>query len=1157
MIERQTIHYAVRRVRLINFHNFVHETIDLENAGHLFLLGDNASGKTTILDAVHYALTAGQEMEFNSAARVAGSRTDGRRLQGVIMRYNVDTGPMNEGDTITYVAVEILGRHGKPTTVGVGMTARAMGERLNRWGFIRECPLEDIPLLVEEAGQQRPAGQQELRDWFNRGTGFFNTMASYRRELAQRFFGGEDTYTGVCHLLSMGKAYREIVSHTTDYHELFKALLPEPRTELFERLIEALKGLDASTAELQHLEDRGVYLNELLRTVDAITDLRQQGEDLLWVCRFIELQSLQGQIEGAKNQSDARQRKLAGFTVDLDKCRVAQQHQEKRIADFKSTDSSGLITKEKDLVSELEENSRTADDARGRLKNADKVCRQHQKSLDAGRKVLREATQRFLVDVTRHGAALPFPVTELLAGLEQVVRHELPETAVSHVPVAAFRKYISAAGREPEQQQAVLRHRLSLLDLDRTTLVHRLEALSASDLVGSVDADFRRAVAMLRERMLRVQPLYEGLEWAAGLSSTAKAAVEESVGLDVLMTLLVEPEDYDSVREVVVGQFPRLRVTAGNEETELPEWIRTNFDITRSEPRALRALALEMETRRGPKVNREEGSAVLLFRAHERRLSGAPAELIGADTREDALERRRKALQKQLHDLDTTIKQLRGQEHDQAALLERLTVFQGLLEERAEAMAGSAEMLRELGQSQAAAQAEFHRWNERVTELNEKIGRLDERLKEVRAMIAKQGLDKLDAKMRKARKKLEGLRSEEAELHKQMGVLENQIRGLGEQLEKRLGPACAQAQVALEQQTALVQGRYPEGTDLAVVLLPDGEAAGLPEGDALRDQLGELGRREAELQGELRERLKHPEYSPVYAFTYEAQANRLMDRRSRTVQELTRLQERAIAEQKEVINEKTYQLFRKIIMEGLLKYLKQQVLALDEMLKQINRLLADRQFGRSEYRFQLKEVDKYRRLLEIVRNFNPFDDEGEDELRNFFEDHRDEIFETEVNQVPEVLDYRNWYHYDMRVHTLDKAGVLMDRRTKSVGSGGEQAVPNYLLILTVAHFLFAGSNVRLRLLLFDEAFYGIDAGRRDQILGFATDLGLQLFVASPDQDGVKQEVAYSTTLLVVKDEEYDVHLYPYHWANPEAEKQMELLPDFKHKPGPVEFGDEI
>lgn len=1157
MTERNTPHYAIRRIRLINFHNFVDETIDLENAGHLFLLGDNASGKTTILDAVHYALTAGQEMELNSAARVAGSRSEGRRLQGVIMRYNVDTGTMNPGDTVTYVALEILGRQGKPTTVGVGMTARAMGERINRWGVIRECPLEDIPFVVEEVGKRRPATQHELRDWFNRGAGFFNTMTSYRREIAQRFFGGEETYEGVCHLLSMGKAYREIVSHTSDYHELFKALLPEPKTELFERLIEALKGLDESTAELQHLEDRGLYLDELLDTVETITGLRRKGEDLLWLFRFIELQDLVGQIEQAKQQHEARQTRLAEFNGELDKCRAAQQHQEKRVADFKAADSSGLIAKEKDLVAELEETSRSGAEARDRLKNAGKARRQHQKAMGNGRKQLRDVAQRFLVDVTRHGAGLPFPVTDLLASLEQVARHELPETSVGQVPIAVFRKQIASASREPEQQKAVLHHRLALLDAGRAKLVRRLGDLESADEVQPEEADFNTALALLHEHMIRVQPLYEGLEWAPNLSSAAKAAVEESVGQGVLTTLLVEPEDYDAARSHVVSQFAGLRVATGGEEVELPEWIRTNFDISRSEPRALCALALEMETRRGPKVNSEGGDSILLFRSHERRLSANPAELIGADTRRDALERRRKLLQEQLRQLDADIKQLRGQEHDRSALLERLEVLQALLEERTEVIAEKAEKLRELGQIQAEAQAGFHRWNEAVTELNEKIGRLDERLKEVRGMISKQGLNKLDAKMRKAQKQLEALREEEAELHKQMGVLENQIRGLADQLAKRLEPACAQARTALAQQTALVRGRYPDEANLATVLVPTQEEAGAPGLDAVRDQLGELGREEAERQGELRERLKHPEYSPVYAFTYDAQANRLMDRRSRTVQELTRLQKQAIAEQKEVINEKTYELFRKIIMEGLLMYLKTQVLNLNDMLKRINRLLADRQFGRSEYRFQLKEADKYRRLLEIVRNFNPFDDEGEDELRNFFEDHRDEIFETEVNQVPEVLDYRNWYHYDMRVHTLDKEDVLMDRRTKSIGSGGEQAVPNYLLILTVAHFLFAGSNVRLRLLLFDEAFYGIDAGRRDEILGFATDLGLQLFVASPDQDGVKQEVAYSTTLLVVKDEDYDVHLYPYHWANPDADNQMELLPEFDHKPGPIVFGDEL
>ena len=79
--------YPIHRIRLLNFHNFIDETITLEAAGHLFLLGDNGCGKTTILDAVHYVLTAGKGMEWNSAARLSGTKRDGRRVQGVILRY--------------------------------------------------------------------------------------------------------------------------------------------------------------------------------------------------------------------------------------------------------------------------------------------------------------------------------------------------------------------------------------------------------------------------------------------------------------------------------------------------------------------------------------------------------------------------------------------------------------------------------------------------------------------------------------------------------------------------------------------------------------------------------------------------------------------------------------------------------------------------------------------------------------------------------------------------------------------------------------------------------------------------------------------------------------------------------------------------------------
>lgn len=112
-------------------------------------------------------------------------------------------------------------------------------------------------------------------------------------------------------------------------------------------------------------------------------------------------------------------------------------------------------------------------------------------------------------------------------------------------------------------------------------------------------------------------------------------------------------------------------------------------------------------------------------------------------------------------------------------------------------------------------------------------------------------------------------------------------------------------------------------------------------------------------------------------------------------------------------------------------------------------------------------------------------------------------------------------------------------------------MPNYLLILMIANFLYDRDRIRLPVLIFDEAFYGIDANRRDQIIAFATDLGLQIFVASPDQDGVKKEVPHSTSVLVVKDERFNVHLYPVHWDN--TQRQLDMLEPAAADEGPLDF----
>ena len=59
------------KIRLINWHYLSNETIDI--TGNTLLTGPNASGKSTIMDAITFVLTAG-DTTFNLAANEKGKR---------------------------------------------------------------------------------------------------------------------------------------------------------------------------------------------------------------------------------------------------------------------------------------------------------------------------------------------------------------------------------------------------------------------------------------------------------------------------------------------------------------------------------------------------------------------------------------------------------------------------------------------------------------------------------------------------------------------------------------------------------------------------------------------------------------------------------------------------------------------------------------------------------------------------------------------------------------------------------------------------------------------------------------------------------------------------------------------------------------------------
>ena len=69
------------RIRLVNWHLFENTTITCQ--GTTYFIGVNGAGKSTVLDAIQFALVGGQrDVKFNQAAMTGSRRTIGSYVRG-------------------------------------------------------------------------------------------------------------------------------------------------------------------------------------------------------------------------------------------------------------------------------------------------------------------------------------------------------------------------------------------------------------------------------------------------------------------------------------------------------------------------------------------------------------------------------------------------------------------------------------------------------------------------------------------------------------------------------------------------------------------------------------------------------------------------------------------------------------------------------------------------------------------------------------------------------------------------------------------------------------------------------------------------------------------------------------------------------------------
>ena len=318
----------LKRLKLINWHNFENVTFDC--ARLTYMIGVNAVGKTTILDAIRYCLTTNRN--FNAL----GNKKSGRTLQGSVhAKQRGENAYRRPGRTVAYIGAEFWDTV-KRTNFVIAVRVESEGPMQelhpgDQTWYISEdgITLEKLPFLDPRTGA--PSAKEDFKPAVGR--------LSYTRSPSE-------ARDRICRALGIGRAssplgkkFNEVFQMGTSMDEipnfrefLYQYILPQPELDL-----EALQGdrveLENLHAVLAEAQIRAAALEQIVaygreaaaKETDALVNRgaallaraeADAGEDASWQSHLDagrrQLSDLNAKYEAAKNaEAEARRAYLA------------------------------------------------------------------------------------------------------------------------------------------------------------------------------------------------------------------------------------------------------------------------------------------------------------------------------------------------------------------------------------------------------------------------------------------------------------------------------------------------------------------------------------------------------------------------------------------------------------------------------------------------------------------------------------------------------------------------------------------------------------------------------------------------------------------------------------------------------------------------------
>lgn len=220
------------------------------------------------------------------------------------------------------------------------------------------------------------------------------------------------------------------------------------------------------------------------------------------------------------------------------------------------------------------------------------------------------------------------------------------------------------------------------------------------------------------------------------------------------------------------------------------------------------------------------------------------------------------------------------------------------------------------------------------------------------------------------------------------------------------------------------------------------------------------------------------------------------------------------------------------LTEDIVFRLRENLQMVRRQIDELNRALRDVPFGSERYQFTVEVDPEHKDFYDLVMDAGRFEKEslfGESaltapEVKNTLEHLLDRLVESEAREVKTELearaDYREYFRYDLKILHADGGYSLYDK-VSGDKSGGETQTPYYIAILASMYRLYQSRGLDGQpvcgIVLLDEAFGKMDESRIGATLTYARRLGLQLILATPKERSELVAPHVERTLLIHKE----------------------------------------